>query len=226
MLAETCLHATMRTEDKFVSAALDAIKQDDAKRLLAAAFDALGQLSPELVTLAQQAFAAGFGLGRAGDFPPQAQNFLALMAGQSVAPEAFQTMRKALEISQADFGKLCGVTSQTVSLWETGVYPIPASAIRTMVMLITQKTPSLEKTISGAELRKLRKALRMYVKDFAAALGVSISAVEKWERLATQPVRPAMMARIKPQLDALQARAATVAQAKADALQVRRAAAA
>jgi len=200
-------------DDKFVSTVLDAINRDDAKKLLEEALEKLGQAGPDLIMLAQQVFAAGFALGGAGnqDFPPQAQNVLTLLAGKPVAGEAFRTMREELGISQTDIGKLCGVTHAAVSEWERGETPMPGSAIRAMVTLITKKTPSLEEVISGADLRALRKKLGMQQKELALELGVSVSAIEKWEGNASKPLAEATVQRIRPELDKLRARAAAAA---------------
>jgi DNA-binding transcriptional regulator YiaG len=207
------------SEDDFVSAAIGAINHGDLKKLFE---ETIKNLDKAGLPLVREALEAGIALGRAdADVaagraaielgPPEALDFLKFMASVPVAPEAFRTLRTDLGFSQTDVGELCGVTHSTVSEWERGVTPMPQEAIQALMRLTAKKLPEPKKPediISGADVRALRKKLGMRQTDLAAALGVGLSTIEKWEREPDAPLTNVMVRRIRLQFDELSARAA------------------
>jgi DNA-binding transcriptional regulator YiaG len=168
-----------------------------------------------LLTRMLEAAAAGFALGRShttGEpVPSDAKDFLDFMADASVSPIKFRAMRKAFGLSQTDIASLCGVTHTAIYEWESGDGPMPPQAIRALKMLITNNKPKPEdvaEIITGAELRELRKKLGLRQKDLASELGISINTLTQWEWRSSKPLASATIERIRPQLEALRARAA------------------
>lgn len=211
-------YATMSENDHGSAAAksaLDALASGDFKKALEEALSILSSAGIP-IALVQQVATASFALGRADaenqSVQPQAIDFLEVIASEPMAPEAFKTLRKSLRISQTNVGKLCGVTHAAVSDWERGIAPMPAQALHALMILKNKnlkKLPEeLEEIITGNDLRALRKDLGIRQKDLAAELGVSLPAIEKWEWLASKPLAPKTVRRIRQQLDALRARAA------------------
>jgi len=202
----------MSTDD-LNKAAIGALNQGELTKLLEGISN-LDKTSSPLTALLRAAFEAGAALKHAEiqnkSAPPQALDFLQFMAAGPAAPEGFRTLREQLGISQTDIAKFCGITSNSsVSNWENGVEPVPPKALQALMVLAAKKLhkPNPEDIIFGAAMRALRKKLGMSQPDFAAALSVSKSTIEKWEREPNTRLTDAMVHRIRPQLDGLNARA-------------------
>jgi DNA-binding transcriptional regulator YiaG len=193
-----------------------------AKGDISAMFDNLPAILDDIVKsdgpawklLAVEAFQAALSLALAppGELPPEAATFLAMMSKEAVAPDGFRQLREAAGIDQDTFAEACGVGRSSVRGWENGGSQLPPEAFRVLFEMISKKMISgggldaTTKTITGAQIRKLRTALGMSVNKLAAELGVTAAMVRKLEN--TEILSRASVRKYGPKLQEIEQRLA------------------
>jgi DNA-binding transcriptional regulator YiaG len=111
-------------------------------------------------------------------------------------------LRRGLDLTQTALAKLIGVSPAAVTAWETGK-TMPSRESRQVLGELAEKPRTQvdeelsrsglvappEATLSGDQIRELRRKAGMSQRDLARKLGVSVNSVCNWETGRTEPRR-------------------------------------
>ena len=165
-----------------------AVNRGDLSALLNGLVESLADVG-DVGRLAQEAVRAGMALARCEatnqPVPPDVVSFLNFMAAAPTAPSSFKALRQSLNITQDQIAELAGTGRSTIAEWERGTEPMPVGVIHALMQLGAGKFTKVaiddDTAISGAEIRELRKALKLPRWAMAEALGVSVQGLQGWE---------------------------------------------
>jgi DNA-binding transcriptional regulator YiaG len=164
---------------------------------LAPILDAIERADPKLQLELGDAFKAGIGIARAGAaLPDKAAWLLASLASAPVARHCFRMLRESAGITQRELAEKCGFDGSSVSYWESGGRALPEEAILALLEMIASRaaasiltdTQVAPPSLTGTQVVRLRRGLKMRQVDFAAAVGVSRAAVLNWEQRGNLPI--------------------------------------
>jgi DNA-binding transcriptional regulator YiaG len=197
---------TQQLADGDVAGALDTLME-----LLAHANAPQFVLVRETFALARMIFAADQHGEKTSPEALGAIDLLQQLAKAPVAAEGFRMLRESFGITQREIGERCGVHGHTVQSWECGKAELPPEAIVALLRLAVEHLYVAAEPLSGTDLRKLRRLLKLSQRQFAKQLGVSTIALAKWEAAGSKPLMPATVRRIRPRVNELRASAPAAA---------------